>query len=373
MTNKNLKLGSIPEKLTFFIRNTKTANIVSWRWDDVEGGNKTFEVNPCYISDSDNKKTLETGKQWADSGYYDYEKRETIKTGYKTFEIDNKPFKNIQIVTLEIRDKGGRAYKVCADIGEYKNLYFDMREDILLDTIFNLGIQPGGIIPGEFIFARVGSQMKPIRVGSFLHEKMIESTEYNEKGKCELEIGGIYSNKKGELSIYLGEYWCREPKIELGETINSRSPRSDSFKPIKNIEFSKPFKVYVFHDAWTIKYTLKKDKEYPDLWFYLKDVFNPYGNKELQHSKGDPIAYTFNIVKNHSFKEQVGKVELPIKDYVESLKEYQLKEEIEEQKKKNEQWFYPDSTLKANAKLWTLSKDKNYINPRLAKYILEIN
>ena len=88
-----------------------------------------------------------------------------------------------------------------------------MREDVMLDCMFQQGIGVGGIVEGPFIFARVGSQMKPVRVGSLLHSLMIEATEHNEKAAIkDYEIGGVYANKKGEEAVYLGIGYTRTAK-----------------------------------------------------------------------------------------------------------------------------------------------------------------
>jgi len=211
---KNKKAGSIPKDLTLFARKEVT---VQFNWEDVEGGEIKHKVRPVYISDSANAKTKETGLAWASMGYgyFNYETRkwDTNKEPATIVETPNVPFSNLQIVTLEIRDKGGRAYKCKADIGDVKGAYFDMREDVLLDCMFQQGIQVGGIVEGPFIFARVNSQMKPIRIGSLLHELMIEATEHNEKATIEdYEIGGVYTNKKGEEAVYLGIGYSRTCK-----------------------------------------------------------------------------------------------------------------------------------------------------------------
>ena len=93
----------------------------------------------------------------------------------KIIETENLPIKNVKIVDLDYRGNGGRAYKVILD-----DLYYvDMREDVILECIHNCGIEKGGKINGEFVWAKYGNHMKLIRVGSSLHEKFIKSTSIN--------------------------------------------------------------------------------------------------------------------------------------------------------------------------------------------------
>ena len=333
-----MKLGNIPSKLKFFIRQPEK---VSFRWDDIEGGERNFEVSPCYISDASNKKTLETGENWAKNRNYS---DRNLK--FETLETNNEPFDNLRVITLEIRDQGGRAYKVVADIGDKKNLYFDLREDVLLDIIYNIGIQPNGLISGQFIFAKVGAQMKPIRIGSFLHEKMIEATKFDEKKVLsDLKIGGVYKNKKDEEFTYLGQYWTREP-----EFIFSESRVSYYNKNLKDIKFSAPFLVHVFHSYW--------DKNEKGYWFYQED--NQCGKK------GETTDYGLTMVKKHSFKEYVKNRKVP-ENYAELVKE-----KIVKHYSKSESTYSSMSEhglFGQYAKLLCLSADKDYIHPLLKNFI----
>lgn len=334
-----MKLGNIPQKLKFFIRKPEK---VSFRWDDVEGGERDFNVLPCYISDATNKKTLETGENWAKNRNYS-----DRNSKFETLETNNEPFTNLRVITLEIRDQGGRAYKVCADIGDKKNLYFDMREDVLLDSLFQVGIEKGGIIPGEFIFAKVGAQMKPVRVNSFLHEKMIEATQYDEKKPvADLEIGGVYRNKRGDEACYLGQYWAREPLISFEE----RDYYSRYDQLIKTLSFAKPRLVHVFHSHW----------DENDYWFHSKD-------DEDYYKKGEPTAYNLTIVLKHSFKEKVKNKKVP-EGYVELVKEKIIKRYCEPKKLERYPKMSVNGLFGQQAKLLTLSLDKDYVHPMLKEY-----
>jgi len=281
-----------------------------------------------------------------------------MKSESTTFTVENKPFKNLRIITLEIRDKGGRAYKVCADIGGHKNLYFDARETIILDSMFEIGISKGGIIDADFIFCKVGAQMMPVRLGSYLHSKMIEATQYDEaKPLDNLELGGIYENKKGEKHIYMGEYWARTPKIEWERTADRGSYYSK--ETIKSIVFAKMEKVHVFYESYLLKYPdLEKD-----LWFRQQDDtgYSKY------YKKGDASGYNFVIVKKHSFKEKVGAMQVP-EGYIEIVKNQNVKNATNPEYLK----IYPleakHGLLDNYARLLTVSKDKDFIHPLLASY-----
>lgn len=323
-----MKTGNIPENLTFFIRPETS---IYWSWKDVENSQKETKVLPCYISDTVNKKTLETGKNWANSRIWNHEKKEYEAFDHKVLKINNSPFR-IRIVDLDIRLEGGRAYKVCADIGGFKNLYFDLREDVLLDSIFECGIKKGGEINGEFIFCKIGSQMKPVRIGSLLHKKMIEATKFDKKEKCELVIGGIYSNKKGDKFAYLGQFYSRPVKsTPIGNPyIYTRYGEDAHYE----IEVGESELYHVFNCSFLLKYENEKEKFHNDDRLYF--------------------------AKSHSFKVMDGKIDIP-SDYIKSIMDFVDAWIGTNERKLGDLNYYG---MRLN-----LSSTKGYVHPKLEKYI----
>ena len=64
-----------------------------------------------------------------------------------------------------------------------------------------------GILQGEFVWAKVGSEMKLVRIGSVLHSSLIEATKDSKMkkiGQRDLQVGHIYSGKDGRQWIFLG-------------------------------------------------------------------------------------------------------------------------------------------------------------------------
>lgn len=325
-----MKTGNIPKNLTFFVKEPQS---VYWRWDDVDNApEKQFTVNPCYISDSENKKTLKTGEEWHKSYRYEYvNKQHTRIDSVKHFQftVPNVPFRNLRIITLEIRDQGGRAYKVCADIGGHKNLYFDMREDVLLDIIFENGIDKGGIINAEFIFARVNASMKAIRVGSALHAKMIEATTYHDvKPLDKLEVGGIYESKTGK-SVYLGEFYTRDLKFK-SSPVDSRYMRHRNLTGTEEIING----YYIDVDELT-----RADKCY---------VFC----KIYEHAPDKLHDFAISIVKTHSYKKKAGTMTIP-ENFVMEMKDRVMK---------TERFF-------VHPKIFNLSETRGYVHPSMKKYV----
>lgn len=210
-----MSYGTIPDEIVIV---SSVEQPVYRRWDDVPDNDDDEEgssglkaekemVTPAFVCDAGNPKTLATAVSWAERSrnYYDYEKKKSIKKADPVVQDrrKNEPMKDIRVVSLDIRGNGGRAYKVVTK----DNYYFDLREDVLLDAMIKAGIREGGYLNGEYIWARVSSQMKLVRVGSTLHAALIKTTEKSKLkriGVKELVHGGVYANKRGEKFVYVG-------------------------------------------------------------------------------------------------------------------------------------------------------------------------
>lgn len=198
-----MKLGSIPERVTYFLRPSKTHRTT---WDDIDASLISVDARAAFVSDSTNKKTLATGENWQQQRRW-VDGKLPDQHPVEKLDLVNAPTENVRIVGLEVRDRGGRAYKAVLN----DTLYVDLREDVLLETILDGGIEAGGRLNGSYVWARVNSDMKLVRVGSVLHQRMIEATQFQSIKpftKEQLQVGRIYENKKGDHYVYLGHFWC---------------------------------------------------------------------------------------------------------------------------------------------------------------------
>lgn len=188
--------GNVPESIVYYF----SGDIVNrFKFDDdndSKSGTNT-NVTPAFCSDATNTKTRETGERWAKS--YQCGFKEGMIVNH--IEKKNVPISNIQIIGLEHRGNGGRAYKVIAD-----GYYFDLREDILLDILMHSSVS-NGIIKCDLIWCKVASEMKLVRVGSDIHNALIKVTEVKKRGKIkmsDLVPNTVYKDIKGVEFIYLG-------------------------------------------------------------------------------------------------------------------------------------------------------------------------
>lgn len=193
--------GHIPETLAVYCQLPRNKNVPYMEKD----GKVVFESNeiqviPAFAVDNENENRKKTAYEWARC--YD---RQTHTYLEPVVSIrPNTPISGVRICDLESRDEGGRAYKVIMP----NNELYDLREDVLLDAIYELGIAPGGILGGEYLWAVVGSQMKLIRNNSRLHKKLIETGELKKIttkiGAKEWVPGDIYNGKNNEPKMFLG-------------------------------------------------------------------------------------------------------------------------------------------------------------------------
>lgn len=242
--------GNIPKNLTLYVSNPKKIEL-KYEDSDISYG-KSIDVNETFISDSDNVKTCDTGKKWAENNrLYDHSKRESIKLGYTVETMPNNEISDVKITGLEHRGQGGRAYKVIVN-GKY---YVDLREDILLETILNVGIDSGGKLKGKYIWGKVGSSMKLIRSNSALHEELLKSTEMNLLKKISsLQVGTIYQSKT-ETLLYIGKFKTVDMQLQYPnyDTIGQHKKQENLFYDMDN--YQSQIKDNFNGDVKTLKYS----------------------------------------------------------------------------------------------------------------------
>lgn len=289
-----IAVGTIPEKISYvYSAPLEVYTGCYWDIDQYTQTGDTVTVYPTYPVGSDLEKDLEKAKQWAEGKRTQWDlkqKKHVISTDSVSVEtFDNGEIKDVKVLSMEHRGNGGRAYKILVD-GKY---YVDLREDVLLDIMLKTGISPGGILGGTFTWAKLGNQLRIVRIGSELHSLIEDSNKkksYPKIGKKDLKVGGIYQSRKGERGVFLGY-------------VNSMSylDKNDGFTfarvPIKKqMLFFEPF-----HDS---------------------DVQSEL-DRSGRHMKD--MRWFFKIMKSHTFIEKIGEVKID-KDYVDIVRQFSIKE-----------------------------------------------
>jgi len=236
MSRDFIRRGSIPPEITYIFRDSKEIKN-TWDGDD-ELAINTEIVIPAFPAYGEAR--LATGRDWAGRGgrtWNDDLGRWEYGDPPEEVTMSNSPIK-LRVVGLERRSEGGRAYKVITEDG----LYFDLREDVLLETILNCGIEKGGVLCGTYVWAIMHTQMKLIRYESTLYNEMLVAAERGKLKKIpnkDLIPGHIYRTKSGDKKLFLGfareggkkrsiwlddEYWVKDLAEHFNQQILRQNP-----------------------------------------------------------------------------------------------------------------------------------------------------
>jgi len=265
--------GNIPEKIVYVYSSLEEVTIgCGW-----ESQQQKIDVYPSFIVDASKTNTMKTAETWATRRTHYSNAKKAI--GLTKDEKDNKPIKNLRLIRLDIRSEGGRAYKVVID-GKY---YADLREDVLVDVLLREKVD-NGILSGEYIWARHGTQMKLVRVGSDLHSALIASTNRDKLGKIsndKFEVGGVYATKRGDTAVFLG--------------------------------YVSTTRIYFDENSQTVKNTkIRKGMLFYEFGYHGEDIpkeFTTTGTRWQNTIDRSPLDFTIRV--NHVFREKI--TNIPIK------------------------------------------------------------
>lgn len=269
--------GYLPKNIKYVQREPRLVTDY-WETDIFEAKTpKGIMVAEAFPVDATNPKTYQTAVRWAQGSYY---VQESERVQPKVTEVPNDPIPTVEIVSLEIRGEGGRAWKALIN----GTFYVDLREDVLLDSLRNGEGVTKGELTGPFVWAVVGSHMKLVRVGSVLHEAVLEAGNRREKtvvSTKKLVVGGVYETKKGEKFVYAGQVDRTAYKhLNSKEQYYGRNNYKPEFGKSKETNFQ----------MW-VKWP-KYEKNF-EKWFETNNL------------------YQVNFVKGKNVVGQVGKVTLP--------------------------------------------------------------
>ncbi len=276
-------VGTIPEKITYFFISEKNINPgPNWNLQTYSKKKIGQIVTPSAVADSSDLKSTSLAIKIINGLSF----QKPASQNHKFIIKDNLPIKNIKLFSLYKKSGGICTYKVLID-----NFLVDIKEDVLVDSIIHEGAEPGGILSGDFIWAKFGTQLKLIRIGSELHESILEFNKKKDSScikKKELKIGGIYQTLRKDYAIYLGEV----------DTVWQKSSGTGKFnflhKPIR--------KSMLFCQMYA--------NENPE------DL--------LKDSSIEQDMYRFSIKTGHKFIEKIDQIEIP-KNLIANIREINRK------------------------------------------------
>jgi len=279
-----VRSGSIPKELVYILAAPEDIRIT---WDDTEEEDgdviKSEKVFPTFVSDATNPGTLSTGRTWAKRtetrhSWVTVNGKSVSQTKQVWTVVEktrpNDPIKKLRIFGLNIRYNGGRAWKC----GDEEGHYFDLREDVLLDLMRTVGVSEGGYLNGEYVWAKVGAEMKLVRIGSELYDALVNSTARKEKkvlSKKELTPMHVYQQKNGNVHLYLGfatYFEAQMPKYDYRNT----DPVLDHYT------------------SWVNQVNDKNG-------YYANQFFKQNGNSWAEPPRPKRLEYPFKSVNDHIF------------------------------------------------------------------------
>lgn len=185
-------------------------------------------------------------------------------------------------------------------------VHFSISHDVFLNAILESGLEPGGMLPGKYIFAKFGKLIRPIQVESNLHKAVLDYINDGEKTKIkikQLQVGEVYATAAGNLGLFLGFVNTELMKVVLlPGTERYFSPRENkSEDPL--VDFK-------------VKY---KEKTLLSLWMDLGNKNEGYNispdalAQQVSKALADKLFYRFSVKDQHRYNDKVSikKVQLP--------------------------------------------------------------
>lgn len=190
--------GELPKRIAYY---TRPAEIVKRGWQGIDNLDiaPPITATPAFAVDSASKDGRKTAAQWS----MGWDKMDLAQPT----ELDNAPISSVEVLTLEKRREGGRAYKVRLRGVVDDTYYVDLREDVLLDALLAGGAKKGGLLSGPFVWGRYETQLRLVRIGSTLYEAMTAASKRKatpDLSPADYVVGGVYLTRKLEGVVYLG-------------------------------------------------------------------------------------------------------------------------------------------------------------------------
>lgn len=200
-----IRSGYIPSDIIYTFGISKK---VARKWELATQPDNELEfhsVTPALVADVDNTQKNKNNKRDAESACFVFDPvtQSAVRiANVQQVEVENVPMSGLRVVTVESTD-GTMGYKVMTPNGYLVNIC----NDVLLEAMTKVGIEPGGILAGEYLWGLVESTIKLVRIDSELFEALLDAGDRHVMStipKNSLTPGMIYETKTGERGLFLG-------------------------------------------------------------------------------------------------------------------------------------------------------------------------
>jgi len=286
-----IQSGYIPTDIVYVLGSTTE---VTSRWklaDQTTEELKYIKVIPASIYVPDDRVKINRAIQQV--------KRETYTPDeVKAVMVSNKPLTRVQVVTSEL-SKEGMVYKVTTSEG----YFFEISGDVLLEAMKNMGVEHGGYLKGEYVWAKIRNEMHLIRKDSELFNVLVEQGDRALLSPLPLKTlkpGGVYLSPDGKQGVFLGYVSNEQLALKW---------------PIKNPEL-----YYIFNiedRAMPMPCLSVRKNNSVMLWFiapYNKLTLDPT-NALSNYFKNDlskaHISSSFKLKTSNPFVKQIDQIDIP--------------------------------------------------------------
>lgn len=254
-----------------------------------------------------------------------YQNPDRIKGGLKKFDVfssddaksnsyllkngfigeDNQPIR-LRLVGYAMPGRVYDTKKYDLIVATPNGIHFSISHDVFLNAILESGLEPGGMLPGKYIFVKFAKHTRPIQVNSNLHKAVLDYINDRRKTKIkikQLQVGEVYSTGAGNLGLFLGFVNTELMQVTLPPgTEKYFSSRINSVKdPLIDFEVT------------------YKEKTLLSLWMDLGNKNEGYDvspdtlNEQVTKVINDKLFYRFSVKDQHRFNDKVStkKIQLP--------------------------------------------------------------
>lgn len=314
-------VGNIPEKISYIYADEEEINVGS-KYDiftnaDEIHKNTKLKVHTTAVADSSREFEIDDAINLVTT-YWQPVKGYVTRPHYVD-ETTNDPIKNVQIVSI-LESGSNTSYKVLIN-NKYYTLIYD---DIVMDSMFKMGIDPGGILKGEYIWAKVNKSMKLIRIGSEIHNHILDyqrRSSLKKLGKREFVPGGIYQDLRKNIHIFIGfvdsvrfdaqdrynynkksntpkfEYKLREyKKAMLFCKVESVIKAKDCLESILSQEYMDPFVIKDSHNFIEKVGEIKLQDSNEIIENYRQTSLKEMKNKVVEYAGQDPMKNSWDRI-----------------------------------------------------------------------------
>jgi len=187
-----MTMTPIPEEITYFQRPPEKTTISTEGYRYRRGEEEEVTVRFSYVGDTRNSGTQKTGQAFINN--------------VEGSTVATKPNEPIQYVRL-INVSGGYSRKHMWHVLIDDTYFVEMTDSTLMDAVQHSRAQDGKLY-GPFIWARVSSGLRLIRIGGRIYNDLVQQTE-RIKTKAirrnDLVVGNRYQAENGSFCVFLGD------------------------------------------------------------------------------------------------------------------------------------------------------------------------